>query len=50
MPVEDPSMSTYVWLGLASAFYFQGRTNDEIQPMWSGPSMSSVRVIGVGNS
>jgi len=44
VPLEKGSFSSFIWLGLASSYYFQGSTNREIQPIWSGRDIMNTRV------
>jgi hypothetical protein len=44
VPLEKGSFSSFIWLGLASSSYFQGSTNGEIQPIWSGPDIINTKV------
>ncbi len=34
-PVEDGTYANFIWVGLASANYFSGATNEEVASLWS---------------
>jgi RNA polymerase sigma factor (sigma-70 family) len=42
-PIEDGTFANFVWVGLASGWYFSQLTNDEVASMLSGPNARNER-------